>query len=521
MERSEVEVSVRHMGSTRIKQAKKVTSKKIPGEVAGVLNVLEKNGHEAYVVGGCVRDLLRGVKPIDWDIATNASSEEIQSLFPDTFYANAFGTVTVKLSKGGLSPLGGTVPPRVETIIDEVEVTTYRVDETYTDKRHPDSVRFTRNLEDDLKRRDFTINALAMNGTGKITDLFDGIRDLETAVIRAVGDAQERFSEDALRMMRAVRFATILDFVIEPQTLEAIKKHAGLLSFISKERVRDEFVKIIESRDAEKGVVLLQETGLLKHIVPELEEGIGVAQNKHHIYTIWEHNIHSLGWTAKNDYPTDVRIASLFHDIGKSRTKRGEGLDSTFYGHEVAGARMAAQILERLKFSRDVIEKVTTLVRYHLFYYNVDEVTENSVRRLIGKVGRANMDDLILVRIADRKGSGVPKAEPYKIRHFRYIIEKVSRDPVSPKMLEIKGDEVMAILKIEPGPRVGEVISILLDEVLDDPKKNEKSFLTKRIQEIGELSDGEVSKLAYEARKKIEEAGEVIEEKHKKRFWVK
>lgn len=497
------------------KQIKKVSPRKIPREVAGVLDGLAKSGYEAYAVGGCVRDLLRGVKPIDWDVATNASPEEIQGLFPNTFYANAFGTVTVQLRAKS---------EKRKAAIDEVEVTTYRVDETYTDKRHPDSVRFTRNLQEDLKRRDFTINALALSeveGLARIVDLFGGQDDIKNKIIRTVGKAEERFGEDALRMMRAVRFATTLHFLIEPQTFEAIKKHSGLLAYISKERVRDEFVKIIESRDAEKGIVLLQETGLLKHIVPELEEGIGMGQNKHHIYTVWEHNIHSLGWSAENDYPTDVRIASLFHDIGKSRTKRGEGLDSTFYGHEVAGARMAAQILGRLKFPRDIVEKVTTLVRYHLFYYNVDEVTENSVRRLISKVGKENMDDLILVRIADRKGSGVPKAEPYKIRHFRYIIEKVSRDPVSPKMLKTRGDEVMNILGIKPGPRVGEVISILLDEVLDDPKKNTRTLLKKRIKEIGILNDREVSKLAYEARSKVEKAGEVIEEKHKKKFWVK
>lgn len=497
----------------------------IPAEVKIILSRLNKAGYEAYVVGGCVRDLLRGVEPQDWDVATNAKPEEIQKIFPESFYANKFGTVTVKIqkakrkSKNDKSKTKNNETQNPE--INEVEVTTYRVDEKYSDKRHPDKVRFTRDLEEDLKRRDFTINALAMNDNGIIIDLFGGQWDLKNKIIRAVGKPGERFNEDALRMMRAVRFATTLGFAIEEKTFEAIKKYAGLLNFISKERIRDEFIKIIEAQEAENGIVLLQEVGLLKYIIPELEEGIDVGQNKHHIYTIWDHNLHSLGWAAKKNYPLDVRIASLFHDIGKPRTKEGEGLDSTFYGHEVVGARMTAKILDRLKFTKKITEKITTLVRYHLFYYNVDEVTERSVRRLVSKVGKENMDDLILVRIADRKGSGVPKAEPYKIRHLRYIIEKVSRDPITPKMLKLKGDDLMKLLKIGSGPKVGEVLAILLDGVLDEPKKNTKSLLEKRVKKLGTLDDSEISKLAYLARRKTEEAGEAVEEKHKRKYWVK
>ncbi len=477
----------------------------IPKEVKTILDKLQKAGYEAYIVGGCVRDLLRNVEPHDWDITTSAQPEEIQKVFPKSFYANTFGTVTVQVSGK----------------IKEIEITTYRVEEKYTDKRHPDELRFASTLDEDLKRRDFTINALAMDKDGNITDLFDGQKDLKKKTIRAVGNADERFNEDALRMMRAVRLATTLNFSIEKKTKEAITKHAGLLNFISKERVRDEFIKIIEAKEAEKGIELLREVRLLKYIVPELEEGIEMGQNKHHIYTVWEHNLHSLGWSAKNNYPTHVRIASLFHDIGKSRTKEGDGPDSTFYGHEVAGGRMTAKILDRLKFPKKVAEQITTLVRYHLFYYNVDEVTERSVRRLVSKVGRENMDDLILVRIADRKGSGVPKAEPYKIRHFRYIIDKVSRDPITPKMLKIKGDEVMKLLRLEPGPKVGEVLAVLLDEVLDEPKKNTKSHLQEHVKELGALSPQELSKRAYGARRKTEEIGESVEEKHKKKYWVK
>ncbi len=494
----------------------------IPKEVQLILEKLRRAGYEAYIVGGCVRDVLRGIAPKDWDVTTNAKPEEIQRVFPKSFYTNAFGTVTVQSGKKS-SKESGTAT--------EVEVTTYRIDEHYTDKRHPDSITFAATIEEDLARRDFTVNAMAAafeapqgkskNKKVKIIDPFCGEEDLKAKIIRAVGSPEERFSEDALRMMRAVRFATTLNFTIDPQTLAAIKKHAGLLNFISKERIRDELVKIIEAADAEKGIILLQESGLLKYSIYELEEGIGMAQNKHHIYTVWEHNIHALGWAAKAGYPIDVRLASLLHDVGKSRTKRGEGRDATFYGHEVAGGKMTARILERLKFPKDFIEKVTTLVRYHLFYYNVDEVTERSVRRLVGKVGRQNMDDLILVRIADRKGSGVPKAEPYKIRHFRYIIEKVSRDPVSPKMLKMRGNDIMNLLKLDPGPKVGVIITVLLDEVLDDPKRNTKQYLTRRVKALGALKDEDLVALARNARAKIGAVGEGIEMESKKKYWVK
>lgn len=497
---------------------------KIPKEVQIVLDRLQNAGFGSYIVGGCVRDLLRGVDPQDWDVTTNAEPQETQRIFPKSFYANKFGTVTVEAGKTAR----------------EIEITTYRVEEKYTDKRHPDKVRFAKTIEEDLARRDFTINAMALgiksqipksklqtnskfkilNSKPILIDLFNGGEDLRNKIIRAVGSSEERFSEDALRMMRAARFAATLDFVIEKETFEAIKKHAGLLNFISKERVRDEFVKILEASKAEEGITLLEESGLLKHIAPELREGIGVSQNKHHIYTVWEHNLKSLAWAAKSGYNLDVRLASLFHDIGKPKTKEGDGPDSTFYGHQVVSAKMAACIMERLRFPRKQIEKVAMLVRNHMFVYNVGEVTERSVRRLVTKVGLENMDDLVNLRIADRKGSGVPKAQPYRLRHFQYIVGKVSRDPITPKMLKMDGDEIMKLLGIEPGPKVGEILAVLLDEVLDDPKRNTRKYLRVRVKELGELAGKEVSRLAYEARRRIEEVGESIEEQHKKKYWV-
>src|SRR3989344_5074174 len=366
----------------------------IPKEVKETIKTLNGAGFEAYAVGGCVRDFIIGREPYDCDITTNAKPEEIGKLFTKSVYENDFGTVAINTESND---------PKLKII----EITTYRVEEKYTDKRHPDKIRFTSNLEDDLARRDFTINAIALQApssklqTPKIIDPFGGQEDIKNRIIRTVGNPDERFNEDALRLMRAARFAVQLEFTVEKKTAEAIKKNSGDLVAISKERIRDEFLKIIMSTNAGIGIEMLSKFGLLKHVAPEIEEGIGVGQNKHHIYTIWEHNLRALDWAATHGYKLENRVASLLHDVGKPRTKKGDGSDSTFYNHEVVGAKMAAKILERLKFPKKFIEKVVLLVRYHLFYYNVEEVTENSVRRLIRNVGPENMDDLLEVRIAD------------------------------------------------------------------------------------------------------------------------
>jgi len=484
----------------------------IPKEVKNVIEKLKKAGFEAYVVGGCVRDFLRGEKPKDWDITTNAKPTEIRKLFPKSFYENRFFTVTV-------------LTESKDPTLREIEITTFRKEAKYTDKRHPDFIEFAKTLEEDLKRRDFTVNAMALKIEDlkfEIVDLFEGQKDLKNKIIRAVGNPKERFSEDALRMMRAVRFAVTLgkDWKIEKETEKAIKENAIWISAISKERIRDEFLKIIMSKEAAKGIELMRKLQLLKYIIPELLEGYGVTQNKHHIFTCWEHYIRSLDFAAKKGFSLHVRLAALFHDIGKPRTKRGEGPDATFYGHEVVGAKMTAQILNRLKFPKKDIEKIVKLVRYHLFYYNPGEVGESSVRRLIRKVGLENMEELIQVRMADRIGSGVPKAEPYKLRHLRYMIEKVSRDPISVKMLKVGGEDVMRILKIKPGPKVGQILNILLSEVIENPKKNEKKFLEKEIEKLGKLSDKDLKELAKKAREKIEKIEQKRDEMTKKKYWI-
>lgn len=490
----------------------------IPEEIWEIARNLEGRGFQAYLVGGCVRDILMGRVPKDWDVATDARPEEIQKIFPESIYENNFGTVAVKTRSEN---------PALRI----VEITTFRLEGKYTDKRHPDEIKFAETIGEDLSRRDFTVNAMAIQISIRqsadksqifnFIDPFDGQKDLKNRIIRAVGNPAERFNEDALRLMRAVRFAAQLNFEIEKQTFQSLKKQAGLIEIIAKERIRDELVKIIMSENAKQGIEMLEETGLLKHIMPELRAGIEVGQNKHHIYTVWEHNLRALDYAAKKNYSLEVRLASLLHDVGKPQTKAGRGLDCTFYNHEVVGARIAAKILERLHFSKETIEKIVHLVRYHLFYYNVGEVTEAGVRRFLARVGPESVDDLIKVREADRIGSGVPKAVPYKLRHLLFMIEKVKRDPISPKMLKINGNDVMKILKINPGPRVGYILAILLDEVLDDPKKNTKSNLEFKTEELGKLTDKELEHLAKQARNKKDEFESGAEEKMKEKYFVK
>ena len=494
----------------------------IPKEVKLVVKKLKESGFEAYIVGGCVRDFLlarqsegkggRGGEPKDWDITTNARPEEIQKVFPESFYENKFLTVTVKTNSK-------------KEELKEIEITTYRLEGQYSDSRHPDQVSFAKTLGEDLARRDFTINAIALDiptsgAKNKIIDIFNGQEDLENKIIRTVGKPEERFSEDALRMMRAVRFSTTLGFKIEPVTFEAIKKNAEKLKSISGERIRDEFVKIIMSERADKGVDLLRETGLLKFISPELLEGYEVGQNKHHIYDCYWHSLLSLKYAAEKGFNQNVRLSALFHDVGKPRAKRGNGADSTFYNHEVIGAKVTNQILERLKFPKKDIEKVVKLVRYHLFYYNVDEVTDSSVRRLVRNVGPENMEELLQVRQADRIGSGVPKAEPYKLRHLKYIVDKVAQDPISAKMLKITGNDLMEILDIKPGPRIGQILDILLGLVLLDPKNNKKELLAKEAEALGKLSEAELQKRAGDAKKEREKTETKRDEMTKQKYWV-
>lgn len=534
----------------------------IPDEVKSIAETLEKAGFEAYLVGGCVRDLILSqveglpIVPKDWDIATSATPDQIQKVFSspkgeiptkeggttfETFYENDFGTVLVKIQDSSSK-------------IQIVEVTTFREEGKYTDRRHPDEVKFAKTIEEDLSRRDFTINAMALRLTNnrqpttnnpkkvishqssvvgyELVDPFNGSKDLEKGVIKTVGDPDARFKEDALRLMRAVRIATELSnfsarggptsgWQIDLNTRRAIEKNAGLLEMIAKERIRDELVKILMADRAAQGIILLEELNLLQYIIPELREGLGCGQNKHHIYTVFEHNVRALDYTAKQNYPLLIRLASLLHDVGKPATKRGDGPDSTFHGHEVVGARLTAQIVDRLRFPKDFGEKVVHLVRQHLFYYNVGEVTAAGVRRFLARVGIENVPDLIKVREADRIGSGVPKAIPYKLRHLLFMIDKVKSDPVSPKKLKVHGDDIMRIAKLDPGPKVGYILAVLLEDVLDDPNKNIVEYLEKRIVELKSFSEKELKNLADKAKERKEEYESGIVEEIKKKHRVK
>lgn len=495
---------------------------KIPDEIKSIIKKMAESGFEAYPVGGCARDFLLEKKPKDWDITTNAQPAEIQKIFPHSFYNNKFGTVTIINDNA------------TEDCLKNIEITTYRIDADYSDKRHPDEVKFTSSLKEDMARRDFTINAMAIKVESQklktsppankkelkrvefeIIDFFSGQKDLKGKIIKAVGDPNKRFQEDALRMLRAIRFSAQLGFKIENKTLKAIQQNSALLKFVSQERIRDELVKIILSDTPSEGIEALRKTKLLPYIIPELELGVGVSQNHHHIYTIYEHCILSLKHCPSQKLET--RLAALLHDIAKPQTKAGTGPNSTFYNHDFVGAKFTKKILKRLKFSGEIIDKTSLLVKNHMFYYNVDEVSEAGIRRLIRRTGKENLKDLMDLRIADRLGSGVPKAKPYKLRHLEYLIEKVSKDPISPKMLKINGRDIIKILDISPSPKVGAILKVLLSEVIEDPTKNTKEYLKKRVQELNKLSSTEIKK----CEKIIKDKKEEEDLKDKNKFWVK
>lgn len=483
----------------------------LPKEVLFVISGLENAGFEAYIVGGCVRDLLMDKTPKDWDVTTNATPEEIQSIFKDTFYENSFGTVGVKIDE------------TENQTLKVIEVTPYRIETTYSDNRHPDEVKFSKNLEDDLRRRDFTMNALAYSPSREeIIDAYKGLEAIKDKMVKAVGLAEDRFKEDALRILRAVRFATQHGFFIESETMIALEKNTNLLANISNERIRDEFLKIISSEQPMVGIVLAQKLGILKYIVPELEIGIGVEQNGEHIYDVFEHNLRTMQHAADKDWPLHIRLAGLFHDIAKPHTREWskEKNDYTFYGHDVVGGKITKKICERLKMGNEMTEKVSKLVRYHMFFSDTDQITLSAVRRLVAKVGAENVWDLVDLRICDRIGMGRPKEEPYRLRKFESMIEEVMRDPISVSMLKIDGNRLLE-MGHKPGPRMGFILHALLEEVLDDPSKNIKEYLEGRADALNQLNDEHLRKLGMAGKSAKEEAEEEEISKIRKNYKVK
>ena len=483
----------------------------IPKYLYKIAQKLKDSGYEAYLVGGCVRDILMKKNPQDWDMTTDARPEEILAVFPEGKYENDFGTVLLPIR---LEKKEGELKGQLQ---DVIEITTYRSEQGYSDRRHPDSIQFETKLDKDLERRDFTINALALDLTqeNKIIDLFGGEKDIKKKIIRAVGEPSDRFKEDALRMLRAIRLSAQLGFKIEEKTKRAIVKLAGSIKFVSKERIRDELIKILASDRPAEGIMLLHDCKLLQYIIPELEQGVGVAQDRHHIYPVFKHNILSLKHCPSKEW--SVRLAALLHDVAKPKTRKIINGVATFYNHEHLGAKMVAKILARLKFSATDQARIVNLVKNHMFYYNVGEVSAASVRRLIVKVGKENLKDLIDLRIADRLGSGTPKAMPYKLRHLEYMLEKVQNDPVSVKMLKINGDDIMRILNIPPGPKIGAILDVLLGEVIEDPKLNVKKVLEKRVKELNEF---DLSELRLRAKEIIEEKREEDDKKIKREHRV-
>lgn len=446
----------------------------IPEEVKEVVKKFEKSHFEIYIVGGAVRDLIMGKIPNDWDFTTNATPQEILKVLGEkAYYDNKFGTV-------GLPSL---------TDLDPFEITTFRTESDYKDARRPEKVVWGKSLEEDLKRRDFTINAMAIkingytskDGEPTIIDPYEGQKDIKTKTLRAVGDPNERFGEDALRMMRAIRIASQLNFKIEKTTLDAISANVKLINKISKERIKDELFKTLISNNSYEGILAFKESGLMEEVLPEVYKMFGVEQKspgRHHIYDVGTHCLMALKFVESEDPVT--RFATLIHDIGKPQTlKKLETGTITFYNHEVIGAKIAERIADRLKFSNREKEKLITLVRFHQFSVNEFQ-TDSAVRRFIRNVGVTNIEDMIALRTADRLGSGAAKTS-WRTEDFKRRIIEVQKQPFSVNDLKIDGNDVMRELKLTPGPRVGEVLSILFKEVEEKRIENERVKLLDRL----------------------------------------
>lgn len=438
---------------------------KLPDKVKQIITKLESAGYEAYAVGGCVRDSILGKEPDDWDITTSATPLQIKEVFSRTIDTGIqHGTVTVRL--------GG----------ESFEVTTYRIDGEYEDSRHPKNVVFTADLVEDLKRRDFTINAMAYNDRSGLVDVFGGIADLENKLIRCVGNAAERFKEDALRILRAVRFSAQLGFSIDVETEHAIMELAPTLANISAERIQAELVKILTSPNPDY-IRIAYDLGITQVVLPELDTAFETTQNNpHHLYTVGEHLMHTLLNTRADK---SLRIAALLHDIGKPATKTTDedGIDH-FHGHVERSEEMAAEILKRLKFDNDTTACVRSYIRYH---DNDIHPTQKSVRRAINKVGEEYFGGLLELRRADclaqsmymreEKIDTLDKVEAI----YQEILEK--KQCVSLKDLAITGSDLMA-LGVPQGKKVGELLSALLEEVLEEPSRNTQEYLLKKAKTL-------------------------------------
>ena len=436
----------------------------IPKNAETILHILEKAGYEAYVVGGCVRDSILGRSPDDWDITTSAKPEQVKALFHRTVDTGLqHGTVTVLMEKEGY------------------EVTTYRVDGEYEDGRHPKEVTFTASLKEDLKRRDFTINAMAYNPSSGLVDLFGGLEDIERKIIRCVGDPLERFTEDALRIMRAVRFSAQLGFTIEEETRKALKVLAPNLKHVSAERIQAELVKLLVSDHPER-IQDACELGITKVVLPEWDDMVGVKQNTpHHKYDVAAHTVHALQ-NVKNDKV--LRLTMLFHDMGKPAMKTtDEKGNDHFKGHALESEKIARTVLKRLKFDNETIRIVTKLVCYHDYRM---EATPANVRRAMNRIGVELFPYYLAVRLADAKSQStyMRREKIENIVEIRNLYKQILMENqcVTLRQLAVSGRELME-LGMKPGRELGAMLSELLEYVLDDPERNTKENLCKYVKE--------------------------------------
>jgi len=520
----------------------------LPFEVLYILHLLNKNGFEGFLVGGAVRDLVMNFEPStikDYDFTSDANPTEIQSIFKDSFYENKFGTVSLthenllnlmnqhyQLPQKNLGYLLITKTQQSNKIIDlknakkihaslkdkaitkqslkstennlaPFEITTYRSDGEYSDHRRPNEVIFGKNIKEDLERRDFTINALAISvdkeylqkifsqkqiqeqyliekNHFELIDYHNGQIDINKKIIRTVGKPDQRFAEDALRMLRAVRLAVQLNMDIETETYSAIKLHKNSLKFVSFERIRDELLKILVSNNPAKGIEMLDQSDLLMQIIPELYQGINMQQRGHHTTDVWTHSLDTLRYCPSKD--PIVRLAALLHDIGKPPSYREENEEITFYNHDILGSRIASRIAERLKLSKKDCQRVFILVRYHMFHYQ-EYHSDASIRRFIRRVGFENIDDILDLREGDRLGSGAKKTSWRLEEMKKRIIEQLNQ-PMGLEDLNINGNDLMKELAIKPGPILGEVLDKLLEKVLENPKLNSKKQLLEEAKKL-------------------------------------
>ena len=448
-------------------EAKRALSIRLPEKVKYIIGTIQAAGFEAYAVGGCVRDSILGREPNDWDITTSARPEEIKALFKYTVDTGIqHGTVTVLVEK------------------ENFEVTTYRIDGEYEDGRHPKNVAFTDSLTEDLRRRDFTINAMAYNEARGLVDVFGGTEDLEKGIIRCVGAAEERFGEDALRMLRAIRFSAQLGYTIEAQTLRAIHRLAPSLARISAERIQIELVKLMVSPHPDH-IKIAYDTGVTSVFFPEWDRAMQTPQNHpHHCYGVGEHILHSLP-----EVPADkvLRLSMLLHDIAKPEVMEIDDNDVThFHGHAAKGETMAKEILRRLKFDNDTISKVSTLVRYH-DYGNGMEINRRIVRRAVNKIGEELFPSLLLIKKADilAQSNYLREEKLEALEAWRRCYEEIlaAGECVSLRTLSVSGKDLIGA-GLKPGKKLGEVLKLLLEEVLEEPEKNTREYLLSRAIEV-------------------------------------